>query len=62
MDLGLKGRTALVMGASQGLGQATAMQLAEEGAHVILVARREDVLTSVQQQIEDAGGLSLIHI
>ena len=56
MDLGLKGRTALVLGASQGLGQATAMQLAEEGAHVILVARREDVLTSVQQQIEDAGG------
>jgi len=56
VDLGLKGRTALVMGASQGLGQATAMQLAEEGAHVILVARREDVLTSVQQQIEDAGG------
>lgn len=56
MDLGLKGRTALVMGASQGLGQATAMQLAEEGAHVILVARREDVLISVQQQIEDAGG------
>ncbi len=56
MDLGLKGRTALVMGASQGLGQATAMQLAEEGAHVILVARREDVLTSAQQQIENAGG------
>jgi len=56
VDLGLKGRTALIMGASQGLGQATAMQLAEEGAHVILVARREDVLTSVQQQIEDAGG------
>ena len=56
MDLGLKGRTALVMGAPQGLGQATAMQLAEEGAHVILVARREDVLTSVQQQIENAGG------
>ena len=56
MDLGLKGRTALVMGASQGLGQATAMQLAEEGAHVILVARRKEVLTSVQQQIEDVGG------
>jgi 3-oxoacyl-[acyl-carrier protein] reductase len=56
VDLGLKGLTAVVMGASQGLGQATAIQLAEEGAHVVLVARREDVLKTVQQQIQDAGG------
>lgn len=60
MDLGLKGRTALVMGASQGLGEATAMQLAEEGAHVILVARREDALKIVQQQIQDSGGSAQI--
>jgi len=60
VDLGLKGRTALVMGASQGLGQATAMQLAEEGAHVILVARREDALKIVQQQIQDSGGSAQI--
>ena len=56
MDLGLKGRTAIVMGASQGLGEATALQLAEEGAHVILVARREDVLNDVKKRIIEDGG------
>ena len=56
MDLGLKGRTAIVMGASQGLGEATALQLAEEGAHVILVARREDVLNDVKKRIIENGG------
>ena len=56
MDLGLKGRAAIVMGASQGLGEATALQLAEEGAHVILVARREDVLNDVKKRIIENGG------
>lgn len=40
MDLGLKGRTALVCGASSGLGLASAEALAEEGANVVLFARR----------------------
>jgi 3-oxoacyl-[acyl-carrier protein] reductase len=56
VDLGLKGRTAVVMGASQGLGEATALQLAKEGAHVILVARRENVLNDVKQRIITDGG------
>jgi len=56
VDLGLKGRTALVMGASQGLGEATAKQLANEGAHVILVARRGDVLSDVKARIVADGG------
>ena len=62
MDLGLKGRTALVMGASQGLGEATATLLAKEGAHVVLVARREDALKQVQQRIVDAGGSAEIAV
>lgn len=56
MDLGLNGRTALVMGASQGLGEACAKQLAEEGAHVILVSRRQDALDAVKQSIVQGGG------
>ncbi|MDX6482113.1 MAG: 3-oxoacyl-[acyl-carrier protein] reductase [Gaiellaceae bacterium] len=44
MDLGLSGRTALVCGASSGLGLASAEALAEEGANVVLFARRQDEL------------------
>ncbi len=44
MDLGLSGRTALVCGASSGLGLASAEALAEEGANVLLFARRSDEL------------------
>ncbi|MFW2589904.1 SDR family oxidoreductase [Sagittula sp. SSi028] len=39
MDLGLTGKTALVLGASRGLGAASARQLAAEGAHVIAASR-----------------------
>ena len=45
MDLGLSGRTALVCGASSGLGLASAEALAEEGANVVLFARRADELS-----------------
>ena len=44
MDLGLSGRTAIVCGASQGMGLATAEALAAEGANVAMFARRQDEL------------------
>ena len=44
VDLGLKGRTALVCGASSGLGLASAEALVEEGANVVLFARQADEL------------------
>jgi 3-oxoacyl-[acyl-carrier protein] reductase len=51
VDLGLKGRTALVCGASSGLALASAEALAEEGANVTMFARRRDVLERESDRI-----------
>src|SRR6266511_2687598 len=56
MDLGLKGRTAIVSGASAGLGLATAEALATEGANVTMFARRRDVL---QREADRIGALAV---
>ena len=50
MDLGLTGRTAIVTGASRGLGRAGALALAAEGVNVLGVARSEEELQSLQQE------------
>jgi 3-oxoacyl-[acyl-carrier protein] reductase len=51
VDLGLKGRTAIVSGASSGLGLATAEALAAEGANVTMFARRRDMLAREADRI-----------
>jgi 3-oxoacyl-[acyl-carrier protein] reductase len=56
VDLGLKGRTALVCGASSGLALASAEALAEEGANVTMFARRRDV---VEREADRIGALAV---
>jgi len=56
MDLQLGDKTALVTGASMGIGRAIARGLAAEGARVAMVARREELLTSLAEEIVAAGG------
>ena len=53
----LKGRTALVTGASSGLGADFARDLASRGSDLILVARREDMLKAVQREIQERHGV-----
>lgn len=56
MDLQLKGKTALVTGASMGIGRAIAMALAAEGVKTCVVARRGNLLEELAREIAAAGG------
>ncbi len=55
MDLGLSGKIAIVAGASRGIGKATALALAGEGARVVMAARDEATLRDAAREVETAG-------
>ena len=58
----LAGKTALITGASRGLGRAMAVSLAAEGARIALVARDAQRLNAVKAEIENAGGQANVFI
>lgn len=74
MDLGLKDRVVIVLGATQGMGRATALRLGAEGAHVVLCSRgREEgdahhrfvlkpSLESVAREVSAAGAASTLEV
>jgi len=59
MDLDLKSKTAVVTGASIGIGRAIAKGLALEGVRVVAVARRKDLLDTLVQEVSAAGGATV---
>lgn len=54
MDLGLQDKVAIITGGSEGIGKAAALSMAQEGARVVIVARRADVLEQAAQEIRIA--------
>ena len=60
MNLGLKNKIALVTAASQGLGKASAMALAQEGAIVIICSRRQKEITDAADEIRKSTGATVL--
>ena len=56
----VKNKVVLITGASSGIGKATAIKLAREGASVVLCARSEDELKTLRDKIEKSGGKALV--
>jgi len=60
MDFGLKGKTAIVAGASRGIGKAIALELAREGVDMVVVSRTKDALEAAAKEISGATGRKVI--
>jgi 3-oxoacyl-[acyl-carrier protein] reductase len=62
MDLGIKGRKAIVCAASKGLGRACAMSLAREGVDLVITARTAETLEATAAEIRAATGAKVIAV
>ena len=62
MDLGLRGKVALVAASSKGLGRAVARELAAEGASVVMCARSGEALESARREIVDETGADVLAV
>jgi 3-oxoacyl-[acyl-carrier protein] reductase len=62
LDLGIRGKTALVCGASRGLGKACAFALAREGVDVTIVARTRDTLEGAAAEIAKSTGVNAVAV
>ena len=62
MELGIKGRTALVCAASKGLGKGCAMALASEGVNLVITARGKEALEATAEAIRKSSGVQVIAI
>lgn len=60
MEMGLQGTVAFVAAASQGLGEAIALGLAQEGASVAICARRQDAIEAVAERIRQQTGANVL--
>jgi len=58
MDLQLQGKSVLITGASQGIGEGLALAFAQEGSHLRLVARSEPKLEAIAQRVRSEHGVS----
>lgn len=56
----LENKVAIITGASSGIGEATALKFAREGARLVLAARRQDTLQSLAARIVEAGGHAVV--
>ena len=62
MDMGLSQKVAIVCAASKGLGRASAMALAREGAHVVICARNEQELSEAAATIRAESGSRVLPV
>jgi 3-oxoacyl-[acyl-carrier protein] reductase len=62
MDLGIKGKNALVCAASKGLGKGCAMALAREGVNLVITARGKEALEATAEEIRKATGAKVVAV